>query len=761
MNATAIREALRCGRSNCQCARGRNVHCPGSSHSNNDHDPSLTVDDRNGTVLWHCKRGCSQSEIASLLKERGLLGDSVAPTITAHGERLVREYEFKDVAGQLLALHGRFESNTGKTFRWRVPGGQWRDGLGFPESNLPLYNLAGVVEQPGARVWVVEGEKAADACTDKGLLAVSLPGGASQQRFGNALDPLKGRDVVLWPDNDDAGRALMQLVAGYLPEARVVLPTVQPKGDAYDYFHSGGTVEALEDGLRSLQPTTRIIDADHIEHEYPVSGGVVRFAFSQFFAKGRDTDAFVVVKVDYPGFRGIDYSTHLNLSSVSNRSAIRLELEKVFDEKSLAWPKVMASACSAVERAWKTIDASMDLYEVSPLVERKWFVHNWAPADATTIPFGPGGAGKSFLALDVMLHALNGEPWLGRETAPIDAFGLVDYEDREGEWRLRVEQVSRPHGWDLQPGQFFYVPGRGIPLVDQSQQLVALALKHKWRGLIVDSAVSACGGLVKDEAAVARLLNFLSDLGRIGITTILLAHNTKDDDTRYPLGSIYWHNLVRATHYIEHHQVDGAQELDWLLWNRKSNRGKQRPISARLVFPVTDDGGITIEQIGTSANAVAQDDAGATARVLRAMQDINRLTSVAEIAVAAVLTEAMVRTTLNRLEKRGAYVVRGPTEGHAQLWGLRTELSETLRVTTETLRVTPSETTETVFRSDSEAGSGVPAREVAPEGRAPSVPHRVNTYSEEEGISATPLVIPELPPFEDEEGRIDSLAGGM
>lgn len=694
MIAGEIRAALACGRSGCPCSRGRNTHCPGPAHTNNDADPSLTIDDRNGAVLWHCKRGCLQSEVAAALKERGLLGGSPAP-VTAKGERLVREYEFKDANGVLVALHGRFESISGKTFRWRVPTGDWRDGLGFPESNLPLYNLSLVLNNHDSRVWIVEGEKAADACTDKGLLAVSLPGGASQQRFGNALDPLRDREVVLWPDNDDPGRALMQLVAGYLPNAHVVLPTVQPKGDAYDYFHSGGTVEALEDSLRSLQPTTRIVDADNIEHEYPVAGGAITFAFSQFFAKGRDTDAFMVVKVDYPGFRGTEYSSHLNLSSVSNRNSIRLELEKVFEEKTLTWPKVIASACSAVERAWKTIDASMDLYEVSPLVERKWFVRNWAPAGATTIPFGPGGAGKSFLALDLMLHALNGEPWLGRETTPIDAFGLVDYEDREDEWRLRVEQISRPHRWVLEPGQFFYVPGRGIPLVDQSQQLTSLALKHKWRGLIVDSAVSAVAGLVKDEAAVARFLNFLSDLGRIGVTTILLAHNTKDDDTRYPLGSIYWHNLVRATHYIEHHQVDGSQELDWLLWNRKSNRGKQRPISARVVFPESDDGGITINQVGVSQNAVALDTPNLATTIVRAMMSISRWAEVREIAAVAGLAESSVRTTLNRMDAKNEYVVKGPLNGKSQTWGLKAEkheLSETVTQQSETLCITETET---------------------------------------------------------------------
>jgi hypothetical protein len=581
-----------------------------------------------------------------------------------------------------------------------------------------------VLANPEARVWFVEGEKAVDACTDKGLVAVSLPGGASQQRFGNALDPLLERDVILWADNDDAGRALMQRVAGYLPNARTVTPAVAPKGDAYDYFASGGSVAALEEALRSLEPVVRIVGPDDIVYEHPVSGGSIQFAFSQFSAKGRDTDAFMVVKVDYPGFRGSDYSTHLNLSSVSNRNSIRLELEKVYDEKALGWPKVMASATSSVERAWKSVDASIDMYDVAPLVERRWLVERWAPENATTCPFGPGGAGKSFLALDVMLHCLHGEPWMDKRTTPIKSFGLVDYEDREDEWRLRLEQLSRPHGWELEPGQFQYIPGRGIPLVDQGQQLVALAQKYGWGGLIVDSAVSAVGGLVKDEQAVARLCNFLSDMGRHGVTVLLLAHNTKDDDTRYPLGSIYWHNLVRGTHYIEHHQVDGSLELDWLIWNRKSNRGKQRPVSARVTFPELDSGSIRIAPVVGQANAVTQERPNRKQEVLDALRNRGRDSLASELtALVEGMNTDTVRAHLNSLMRDGK-AAHGAKIGVAQYW----RSVETRYDQAESL----SKGSERSFESETENG----------------------------GSRRDPLSDALTPSWEEEQSRLESLAGG-
>ncbi|MDR0770736.1 MAG: hypothetical protein LBE75_06010 [Burkholderiales bacterium] len=92
---------------------------------------------------------------------------------------------------------------------------EWR-WMAFPVAR-PLYGLDRLAAHPRGSVMVVEGEKCADAFY--GVFperpAVTWPGGCK------ALDkadwsPLAGRDVIIWPDFDDPGRAAARRLSGRL-----------------------------------------------------------------------------------------------------------------------------------------------------------------------------------------------------------------------------------------------------------------------------------------------------------------------------------------------------------------------------------------------------------------------------------------------------------------------------------------------------------------------------------------------------------------
>jgi hypothetical protein len=114
-----------------------------------------------------------------------------------------------------IAKHIRLDTPDGKRMWW--------EPRGTSMSGLPLWNgdLLRESRFDGEPVLLVEGEKDANRGVMFGFLCVSLPGGASQRDFGAALEPLRGRDVVLIPDRDKPGHELMSAVAKALIKAGV------------------------------------------------------------------------------------------------------------------------------------------------------------------------------------------------------------------------------------------------------------------------------------------------------------------------------------------------------------------------------------------------------------------------------------------------------------------------------------------------------------------------------------------------------------
>lgn len=75
------------------------------------------------------------------------------------------------------------------------------------EGQRPLYNLPALIERPGAPVLIVEGEKSVDAAAElfPDYVVVTTMGGAPAPVYSD-FTPLKGRDVLIWPDNDKSGQ---------------------------------------------------------------------------------------------------------------------------------------------------------------------------------------------------------------------------------------------------------------------------------------------------------------------------------------------------------------------------------------------------------------------------------------------------------------------------------------------------------------------------------------------------------------------------
>ncbi|GAB6035903.1 hypothetical protein JCM15519_04620 [Fundidesulfovibrio butyratiphilus] len=206
--------------------------------------------------LYAALQGLKQGEAArKLARELGLdPGGGVAPSGTREQprKRVVAAYDYFGADGQLVFQVTRWGP---KTFTQRRPDGQGGWIPSVKGIDLVPYRLPEVLK--ARTVFIVEGEKDADALAKMGLTATTCAQGAGKWRE-NFNHHFKGKRVCLLPDNDEPGRKHAQDVAAQLhgiAEAVKILdlPDLPPKGDVSDWLEAGGTREALVDLAKAAQ----------------------------------------------------------------------------------------------------------------------------------------------------------------------------------------------------------------------------------------------------------------------------------------------------------------------------------------------------------------------------------------------------------------------------------------------------------------------------------------------------------------------------
>lgn len=121
-----------------------------------------------------------------------------------------------------------------------------------PKNGKPLYMPSLIGSPSDAPVFCVEGEKCVDALASIGVVAVTSGSCSSASAADWSL--LRGRDVYLWRDNDEAGKKYRDGVRAKLRELGVVPKEIDldalgvgDKGDCVDYLadHPEATAETI------------------------------------------------------------------------------------------------------------------------------------------------------------------------------------------------------------------------------------------------------------------------------------------------------------------------------------------------------------------------------------------------------------------------------------------------------------------------------------------------------------------------------------
>lgn len=243
--------------------RGSSAKCP----LHEDKSASLSVDVNK--QLWNCHAGCGGGDAIELaaklegmsagqfMKSKGITtnpewgkakGRAPAPKAPDVKHTIETVYQYQDANGKNVFQVVRMKP---KTFRQRHQGSDGAWVWGMEGIERVLYRLPSVIASE--TVAIAEGERDSDTLTRLGYCGTCNVGGAGKWLDGYT-ESLAGKHLVIFGDNDDAGKKHVELVlesvAGHVKSARIV-EVPKPHKDISDFVKAqpDETAKAAVDAL--------------------------------------------------------------------------------------------------------------------------------------------------------------------------------------------------------------------------------------------------------------------------------------------------------------------------------------------------------------------------------------------------------------------------------------------------------------------------------------------------------------------------------
>ena len=188
------------------------------------------------------------------------------------GLRGSARYWYRDAGGQPSYAVDRHEPRHDGERKQFFPCTLWRNEAGelvwrrkHPPAPRPLYRRNHLAQRRPEKVLVVEGEKTAAAAGNRFRdLLVTTSSGGSEAADKTDWSPVAGREVVVWPDNDEPGAryaadvARLAHAAGAASVSIVAVPTEWPEGwDPADELPRDVTVETVREMIAAATPTSQ------------------------------------------------------------------------------------------------------------------------------------------------------------------------------------------------------------------------------------------------------------------------------------------------------------------------------------------------------------------------------------------------------------------------------------------------------------------------------------------------------------------------
>jgi hypothetical protein len=488
---------------------------PGHGKGNGDKNPSLSISiNDDGKPLFHCHGGCTQEDVFNTIKDMRLLPElEERPDPLANIKPLPiikfdQEWEYQDEDRTTVFVKQRMKiGESGKTYRlYKVdPDGRRHPTLG--DARIVPYKLPELLDAKtaGRIIYVVEGEKAADALISIGVTATTAHTGAGS--WPEAItEYFAGANVVIVPDNDLPGwryaQKAVEAIWGIAKNVKVVdLQLQNEKEDAYEFVHQYS--KQREDLVAMVKAAPKLMHIDDVTVPERLN----------------------VLKLDAPS------STKNSEIYTSDADHVKKQAEI---EHEFAGESTTKQTQAKEAKPPKTVNIeAWDDIQDEPV---EWLIHGILPRKAFTALYGPPGSFKSFIALDMAEAIATGRPWMGNE---VEQQGAVLYICGEGFGgmgaRIKACQIhhSTPKGAPI------YVIRHQLNLRSSAEDFNALMMAVvqlvettgiEFQLLIIDTLARAFGGGNENDSDA--MGSFITSMGKIqeflACALMVLHHSGKD-----------------------------------------------------------------------------------------------------------------------------------------------------------------------------------------------------------------------------------------
>jgi AAA domain/NrS-1 polymerase HBD domain len=331
-----------------------------------------------------------------------------------------------------------------------------------------------------------------------------------------------------------------------------------------------------------------------------------------------------------------------------------------------------AASSNCSEGSWRGRVVSLGKRGRPP--ERVWVVRNLIPEKKTSVVYGGGSNGKSFLMADLMLTLIDphADRWMGLEAATRPVL-YADFEQDEDEMYRRFWNLARGRGLvDVPEGvQYLYRGARSTGQV--VADILGWGEENGGGVVIVDSVGFAIEGDPEKASDVMKFYReHVSALEAAGLTPLLIDHQSKivkgeQYFNKTQFGSVYKFNSARSVFQSGGDYSAGV--FRGKIKHQKTNVGPYvEDIGFEIRFEDADER-IVVEQVA-SIPLCFQTELTAEQKITHALEGSAEGLTVEQVAEETQVNLKTVQNTLKAMEKGGLAEVAGKA-GKSKVWKAR------------------------------------------------------------------------------------------